>query len=688
MDSDSPSPLHALLIGINCYLPNELPNGTRYRNLRGCVRDISQIEAFLRTRLEVPGERITRLSATAGADGRPVEPAERWPTYLNLVHAFHDLADTAEPGDRVYVHYSGHGGRTRTIVPEVKGEAGIDEALVPTDIGIPGGRYLRDLELARLLDELVRRELVVTVVLDCCYSGGMTREGSAAVVRGVGTVDGAERPVDSLVATPAELAETWRRLSGSAPRGFALGSGWLPEPRGYTLLAACRPSEWAYEYPFEGNEWRGALTYWLLHSLQALTPGLTYKQVHDRVLARVHGQFESQTPLLQGEGDRVVFGVERIPPVHAALVVRVQPDRVQVGAGQAQGIREGASFALYPPGTLDFTDPERRLAVATVTKLGATRSWARLEGAPARPVEPGALAVLLGAGSVRLVRRIRLLRGEGPAPGALDAVARALAQSGSGWVEGADEGDAEADYLVCVSEAEELEILDGAGAPVGNLAPALRAGDGKAAEALVRRLVHLAKYRAVRETENHDPLSPLAAGLTVELAGRQADYDPADRPAPVPLEDAGNAVREGEWIFLRIRNGTHRDLNVTVLDLQPDWGIGQVYPEGAGEAFVSFGPGEEKLLPFQAYLPDGYEAGEDVLKVFATTGTTSFRILELPALGEAPRSKPRSLTGDPLERLLEAVSAERPATRQLVPAAYASRGWTTAAVPVTIRRGR
>ena len=66
-----------------------------------------------------------------------------------------------------------------------------------------------------------------------------------------------------------------------------LGSGWLPESNGYVLLAACRPSESAYEYPFEGTESNGALTYSLLSSLKDMPtryePGITYKQLHDRI---------------------------------------------------------------------------------------------------------------------------------------------------------------------------------------------------------------------------------------------------------------------------------------------------------------------------------------------------------------------------------------------------------------------
>jgi len=47
--------LHALLIGIDCYLPNRQPDGSYYPSLGGCIRDINHVEIFLTKTLGLPG---------------------------------------------------------------------------------------------------------------------------------------------------------------------------------------------------------------------------------------------------------------------------------------------------------------------------------------------------------------------------------------------------------------------------------------------------------------------------------------------------------------------------------------------------------------------------------------------------------------------------------------------------------
>ncbi|MGL5075244.1 MAG: caspase family protein, partial [Waterburya sp.] len=61
--------LYALLIGVDCYMPNRLPDGSYYKNLGGCVRDIGHVEAFLKDVPKVPENQILKLTASPSAEG-------------------------------------------------------------------------------------------------------------------------------------------------------------------------------------------------------------------------------------------------------------------------------------------------------------------------------------------------------------------------------------------------------------------------------------------------------------------------------------------------------------------------------------------------------------------------------------------------------------------------------------------
>ena len=90
-------------------------------------------------------------------------------------------------------------------------------------------------------------------------------------------------------------------------------------------------------------------------------------------------------------------------------------------------------------------------------------------------------------------------------------------------------------------------------------------------------------------------------------------------------------------------------------------------PEGQNVYFEPLDPGKELMIPLQAYLPEGYQEGKDVIKVFATLGSSNFRVLELPDLDKPIQSKGVTRGGDALDQLLGAFAAEQPPTSQSQP---------------------
>ncbi|MEG3931797.1 MULTISPECIES: caspase family protein [unclassified Microcoleus] len=695
---------YALLIGIDYYLPNRL-----YKNLKGAVRDINLVASYLSETLKIPSEGIFKLTSPNPEVAETIETKDPEPTYENIVAKFKAITELAQPGEQVYIHYSGHGGRTTTIYPELKGNDQLDEGIVPIDVGNESGRYLRDVELATLLKRMTDKGLIVTLVLDSCHSGEATR-GDDVAIRGPGETDTAPQDSESLVAQRQELIANWHTLTDGIPASITPGQ-WLPQPRDYVLLAACRPSEYAYEYAVSGKERHGALTYWMIDTLTSSPSGLTYKTLHDRVSAKIQSKFP-QRPMLVGESDRFVFGVERGSLQYAVNVLEVieeevteadsEPKKVvkhvRLNAGMANGLSPGYRFAIYAFGTTDFTQKNKQLAIVEIAKVGASDAWADvIEVLRQDKIDQGSQAVMLSA-PVDLVRGVRLFKKEvgekdnelpqaiaDKQDNALSAVKEALA--GNGWLKLADAQQKE-DYLVAVNQLGEYEIC--VGTPIENLLPALKIEHSEAPQQVVQRLVHLAKYQAIQELSNQ--FSELTNQLEVELL-TQPNWLPGMPKKPQPFPDPTNlVVKSGEYAFLRIKNTSSQVLNVAVLDLESNWAVSRIQLQIPEAIFYPFNPNQEMLIPLAINLQDTvkYSKGAETLKVFATVRQNDFRWLELPSLDEEIASKAGlQRDPDPLGILLTAVGADvddEPPTRAAVPIFDPSQEWTTKEIQLTVMR--
>lgn len=656
------SNIYALLIGIDYYKPNRL-----YKSLKGAVRDINLVDTFLRETLKIPAERICKLTSVDKDDTVLLEARsaqEQDPTYENIVNAFNEITQTAQPGEQVYIHYSGHGGNPPTVYPKLKqGSEQKDEGIVPMDIGDdPDGRYLRDVEMTTLLKRMTDKGLIVTVVLDSCNSGGATR--GDAEIRSSIQPDSLVRTHNSLVGKLEELEQNW--LEWTRDRKIRVAG--LPEAREYVLLAACRDNEFAYEYAVNGGTQRnGALTYWMIDTLTSIAikgQPLTYKLLHDRINAQIQSKFPQQTPMILGESDRLVFGTAQWSTPFTINVIKVVLEtQITLNAGQAQGLSKGTRFSIYPPGTTDFTDIEQRVAIVEISKPpAATESIATVvtnleEGGIAvkGTIEPGAPAVMVSA-PVDLVQRVRFtdtkVEGDqehelpsnlvGRQKESLDKVRQALL--GNGWV--VEEGEGEtALYQVAIDRKGNYEICKNM--PLPNLRPLLSIDDPTAPKRVVDRLVHLAKYQAVESLDNSS--SKLAKDIDVVLLKEDGTaFDDPQNPV----------VNNGDIVCLRLTNKGTQPLKVAVLDIEPVWAVSQLPIEGLETPFFNLAPGAVKETQFSMSLPDdeAYQQTKETLKVFAVQkGLADFRWLTLPPLDE-PQAPRGAKLNEELEKMEEEVT--------------------------------
>lgn len=150
-------------------------------------------------------------------------------TKNEIIKALDNLSKRCSSGDKVYIHYSGHG----QLMTDLNGDessrwngwhAQWDESIVPYDAYMTycdedrGEKHISDDELAIYLTkirEAVGRKGEIIVVLDACHSGDATRGELDEVVRGVDTKFSIPKDPNAPLAMP--LQEQWLTISACQP---------------------------------------------------------------------------------------------------------------------------------------------------------------------------------------------------------------------------------------------------------------------------------------------------------------------------------------------------------------------------------------------------------------------------------------------------------------------------------------
>lgn len=143
----------------------------------------------------LPGTKLDKVSATQIAQAMQVPDGniqylhDSQATVSNIRTALSNLNDRVQDGDRVFIHYSGHG--TRYKDPQA---GGCVEALLPYD-GMSKG-MISNTEMASLLAQITQKTDKLFVMYDACHSGGLVAAAATARTRGIANSndDGALRP--------------------------------------------------------------------------------------------------------------------------------------------------------------------------------------------------------------------------------------------------------------------------------------------------------------------------------------------------------------------------------------------------------------------------------------------------------------------------------------------------------------
>jgi hypothetical protein len=584
---------HVLLIGIDAYPGHEL---------RGCVNDIDAVQRVLLERLELPAARIRRLVSPLTGTQHETTVAEQPATAASIRAALAELgSDRVNPGDRVFIYYSGHG--KRVVVERPDGLTFQREALVPVDFESTQGdeTFLFDFEINRRLAAIAARTSSVAVVLDCCHASGATRGGR---------VRSFERPRDR-----KPIRDPARELEGTRSSESPGGAGSIGACH---VVSACLANEFSREDDHDGAH-HGAFTSAFVAAVRDAERvdlrTLTWDRIWQAMRSDVALRSSGQNPRMDGSPGRAVFGG---PPVDrdAGLFVSRDGDGYQIAAGTMADITRDTELAIYGPepacfpplgsaadiacrvGVARVTDAE--LAVARATAIGA--AFELPAGARGRVIE-------LGASS-------RLHCAVTPHDAAIEAQ---LARSSLLQLVGAEQPA----QVRLVREGARWYITDdqhgtGEDAPV---LFAIEAGDAFGARAV---LDHYVRYSlplrvAARATDLPGGLElrVLACAGTRRLSSEQAQ-DPELSEAP--MWSGRYHLTAGDGACVAVHNRASVELQVTLFDLLATGQVVQLggagIQPGARHLFWSDG---DLGLPYELQSIEGAPRSRDRLVAIGTT---------------------------------------------------------------------
>ncbi|WP_406397218.1 caspase family protein [Streptomyces sp. NBC_00879] len=304
-------------------------------------------------------------------------------SYAGIEEAMSRLRRDTRPGDGVVVYYSGHGallGELQYLVPVDMGDS------TPTDFR---GYLAEELTVAvRALREKTRN---VTVILDCCHSGGAVRE--AAYDSDRCALKSVELP---RVAQDAGLA-----------RAAALARPGDPLVPGVVRLTACQQHGSAYEAELRPGKGRqGVFTAALAELLLPDEhPRVPWSVLVARARDRIKQRQVQQWPDAGGPSGRLPFSLEE-PAVPERFPLVRRDGRFVVPGGAVFGLGPEDRVSMVFPDSLEDSGTET-FVPATVDEMRA--GDALLRTAPPADTPPTAAdlrSTELPPGSYALAVRI------------------------------------------------------------------------------------------------------------------------------------------------------------------------------------------------------------------------------------------------------------------------------------------
>lgn len=322
---------HALLIGIEDYDSQK----TGFHSLKGTLNDIELTQGVLHERFGFSDDQFLILKDAQA-------------THTGIEKAFMTLIERVQPGDFVYIHYSGHGSQTADLNGDEL--SGKDQTWVTygarssDEVDNKDNYDVLDDEINAWLSKLYDKTDQIVFVSDSCHSATV---GRGTITR---AIDNDDRP----------------HILGQRPYTQRV------KHRGIRVGAA-RDDESAISKQRSDGKDYGVLSWHWLHSLQQAQAGDTWEHIYKRTYTQVEAERVVQRPQMEGEAQKQVLGGGFIPQPPTISVIPINDDWVELKAGRIAGVTEGSIYRLYQP---QHRNPQS-LPSLTITKVTSFNSYAQ-----------------------------------------------------------------------------------------------------------------------------------------------------------------------------------------------------------------------------------------------------------------------------------------------------------------------
>ena len=661
-------PMFVLQVGIGKYL-----HSPTWATLRGAVNDVVEMRKVLESdRYNVPPANILTLTDEQGTKAKIFEAFQ---THL-IANARDHFEKTKRRDAVVMFEFSGHGSQ----VPDVDGDEKddhLDETLVTYDSeDAPGKNFdVTDDEIFALTSELRRYTDNIVYVFDSCHSGSGTRDAE----------DVRRLPERRTVPVSVGGVGTTTR-SGPAKAEDDPDTGVLPPGDDYIVITAARSGQLASQRNCfeECGQTKtpvvfGNLTFYLVDELKQARSDTSYRELMENVTRRVVAEKPTQTPQLEGDKSRFVFGARGSKEDNFTKIVEPESRTsngtrtIKIRTGAMQGVTPGTIVSFYDKGVSRFDDAEK-IAGGSVMSVTPMESTVRLFS-PQRELTIADKAVVISPdlGSLRL--KVNLdVDAATFSPGQKNVVAAVKAD-----LTGGTSSDIEArgvdvavgttaaagrwDVAVlkdkfanvvskspgglegCDSKSAGTEIFYLAGrdyVPLYRFCLEATFADEASQKAAANRindaLVHIAKLRSIIALSNkRSALKGKVSVRVMRLIGTfgcsESKFTATEMRSAVADAKSGNYLfKPGDVFWFEITNNSASDLYLALLDIPPDGSVKVFSPsaryEGMDGVIVPRNGGKRILMSEDCRVgSDGNILEAGAFRVSSLPGLDRFKLI-------------------------------------------------------------